>query len=214
VNQDKGGNKGKHNIKRIVSWGGGIGTPLLIATLVIIFTPPGLQIRNYLFPPYAVVEGSIYLKDDTPAPKSKLVLDNETQPTWTDAAGNFYFEKVSIGTHSYWIYDTSDNLLVGPLTFFVTEGEPTKKLGIIELDNIQPSRFEQIVGESDIDTLPTPENPTEDRSSANMTANLTATDRGEDEISLMHEARFVRAPTIYNVTVWLNGPQETLSDIE
>jgi transcription initiation factor IIF auxiliary subunit len=38
---------------------------------------------------------------------------------------------------------------------------------------------------------------------------------GGDEICLTHEAAvFVRDPSIYNITVWLNGPQETLSDID
>jgi YEATS family len=228
VNQDKGNKDGRHNIKGIISWGGGVGGPVLIAILVIVFTPMGEQIRNYLFPSSAVVEGSIYQEMEIPAPKAKLDLDNKTH-VWTDALGNFFFQEVPAGPHSFWIYDSSSNPLVGPITFVIAEGELSKNLGKILLNSIQP-KAQQAPAGSDNDTLPltSPEIDREPTFSANMTAsssreptfsaNMTAsssdTATGEDEISLMHKAEFIRSPSIYNVTVWIVADPRTLSEIE
>jgi hypothetical protein len=215
VSQDKGRNDGKNSIKRIVSWGGGVGTPVLIAILVIVLTPIGDQIRNSLFPSYAVVEGSLYQDENRPAPKSKLVLDDEIQYTWTDAAGNFFFQKVSPGTHSYWIYDTSNNILAGPITFIITEGETKTKLGLIQLNNIQP-RAQQAPSESnnDAESTASPESAPEARLAENTTANRTDTVIEEDEVSLMYNAELIESPSIHNITVWIEADPQTLSKIE
>jgi len=170
----------------------------------------------------ALVQGSIHERD-RPAPNLKVELDNKIE-SFTDVIGRFFFQAVPEGEHYYWIYDRLNNPLAGPITLIIAAEGDVKDEGTIALDLLQPQPVSSVqtfdaapnegVPMSDNNTQLPSATPQQAQQPNTQFLPSNDTNADEDEISLMHEAKFERDPSFHNVTVWVDGPQQTLAEVQ
>ena len=173
----------------------------LVAIFVVVVTPVGEKIREFVFPTGAFVQG-VVKKNQRPVPMIKVSLDDK-RDTKTGPGGGFVFEKVSRGVHFINVLSDRSQLLTQE-PFFIKPGDKEKQLSPIELEATPEATKPEVA----------------DRPALNP-AFVMEQRQPEYVVNLMHLARPLpltdRRPGFesnrYAVTTWVAASQQTLDRI-